>query len=72
MDESLTKITKEDNDLLEEVYSVFGKYTASGLRNKTHNEDPWKEASMNGHKLKLEIPRESIKDYFKKHYVEEV
>ena len=69
--DSLNKITETDKELLEDVYSVFGKYSASGLRNKTHSEAPWKDATDDGMHLKMEISREAIKDYFKKHYVEE-
>ena len=59
-------ISNEDEDLLKEVYKVFGKYSAWGLREMTHNETPWKETKRNG-----VISLESIKDYFKKNYVED-
>lgn len=70
MKNSLLKISNEDNDLLEDVYSVFGKYSASGLRNKTHKESPWLDATSGGKIFNLEIPRASIISYFKENYVQ--
>ena len=34
-------ISKEDEELLIDVYDVYGKYSASWLRNRTHHESPW-------------------------------
>lgn len=59
------KIDKEDEELLNTVYETFGCYSAWGLRNMTHNEDPWKNTAMNE-----VITQESISRYFKDHYVE--
>lgn len=69
---SLDRITPEDNNLLEDVYNVFGKYSASGLRNKTHAESPWIDATNHGHRFNGEISRESICSicrYFRENYV---
>ncbi len=66
---SLSKISGEDKELLEDVYSVFGKYSASGLRNKTHAESPWFDATCGGRKFNSEISRQSIVEYFKENYV---
>lgn len=68
--DSLSKISKEDNELLEDVYSVFGQYSALGLKNKTHAESPWFDASQGGRVLNSEITRQSIAKYFKENYVE--
>lgn len=57
-------IEKEDEEILKEVYDVFAKYSAWGLRNMTHNETPWKETKKNA-----EISTESIKKYFKENYI---
>lgn len=65
-EEYKNNIVKEDEDLLKEVYRVFGKYSAWGLREMTHNETPWKETKRND-----VISTDSIKNYFKEHYVEE-
>lgn len=70
MEESLAKISDDDKELLEDVYSVFGKYSASGLRNKTHMESPWLDATDGGRIFNAEIPRESIEKYFKENYVQ--
>ncbi len=65
-EEYKNNIAKEDEELLKEVYRVFGKYSAWGLREMTHNETPWKETKRND-----VISTDSIKKYFKEHYVEE-
>lgn len=70
MEESLNKISEEDKEFLEDVYKVFGKYSASGLRNKTHMEKPWRDATHEGTVFNAEIPRDAIKSYFKENYVE--
>ena len=66
---SLSKISEEDKELLEDVYAVFGKYSASGLRNKTHAESPWLNATQGGRRFNSEISRQSIMEYFKENYV---
>lgn len=58
-------IDEDDQNILIEVYDVFGKYSAWGLRNMTHQEDPWKNA-----KTSEIISKENIKHYFKEHYIE--
>lgn len=35
--------TPEELDLLEEVYSVYGQFSAWRLRNMTHEEPPWQD-----------------------------
>lgn len=58
-------IAKEDEDVLEQVYNIFGQYSASGLRNMTHRETPWKATRRND-----VIDLNLIKEYFKEHHVE--
>ena len=58
-------IDQETVDLLEEVYNVFGQYSALYLRNMTHSESPWKETMQNDI-----ISKNKIKEYFKEHYIE--
>jgi uncharacterized phage-associated protein len=55
------KIDRDTKDLLDEVYKVFGQFSAWKLRNMTHEEPPWKEAWET---TKI-ISRESMKVYFK-------
>lgn len=61
-----TSIDDDTINLLVDIYDVFGKYSAWGLRNMTHSETPWIETDRNS-----VISIESISDYFKKHYVKE-
>lgn len=63
-------IDPQDRDLLENVFQTFGQYSAWGLRNLTHSESPWLNATNNGRVLNKEISRNDMKNYFKKHYVE--
>lgn len=58
------EIDKDTESILIEVYNVFGKYSAWGLREMTHNETPWKSTEQSE-----EISQESIKEYFEENYV---
>lgn len=60
-----SKIDDDVETILEEVYDVFGQYSAWKLRNMIHNETPWKSTNQNSI-----IPNETIKDYFLKEYVD--
>lgn len=57
-------IDSDTSSLLEDVYKVFGKYSAWGLRQMTHEETPWQSTMINN-----VIDIELIKDYFKENYV---
>ena len=70
-EDKVRNMPKDIRDFLGEVYNVFGQYTAWALRNKTHNEEPWIEATNGGTVLKRPISRETMKRYFKNNYVEE-
>lgn len=59
-----SEFTAEENDLLSEVYTVFGQYSAWKLRNMTHSESPWLDTPQGE-----VITKEKIKDYFKKEYL---
>ncbi|NOT58990.1 MAG: SocA family protein [Acidobacteria bacterium] len=50
----------ETKELLDEVYSVYGQFSAWKLRNMTHEEPPWKNT-----KLSEVISHDSMRDYFK-------
>ena len=69
----IEKINNDKNtkELLEQVYQVFGAYTAWALRNKTHAETPWLNATGNGKYLNHEISRADMKSYFKENYIGE-
>lgn len=53
------RVPIEVADLLVEIYDVFGRYTASTLRNMTHGEPPWLEAPENGL-----ITHDALRTYF--------
>jgi uncharacterized phage-associated protein len=58
------EIYPEDvRDLLDEVYQVYGQYSASKLRNMTHGEPPWVEA----HQISPStiISHETMRKYFR-------
>lgn len=60
----------QDRAILEEVFQVFGQYSAWALRNKTHQEAPWLEATDGGAHLNNEINRETMERYFRENYVD--
>lgn len=51
---------EETRSLLDEVYSVYGQFSAWKLANMTHEEEPWREAV----KCNEEISLESLKTFF--------
>lgn len=57
-------IDKETTEILINTYNTFGKYSAWGLRNLTHNETPWKETEQNDI-----ITTDKIKKYFRENYI---
>ncbi|MBD2305686.1 SocA family protein [Chroococcidiopsis sp. FACHB-1243] len=52
---------EKTRSLLDEVYCVFGQFSAWKLRNMTHEEAPWKDVSVPGG----EITQSAMKEYFK-------
>lgn len=58
---------KEIKDFLNEVYDVFGQYSAWKLRNMTHDEDPYREAEANGGT----ISQDSMRRYFQRYLVKD-
>lgn len=49
------------DDLLNEVYQVYGQFSAWKLRNLTHEDQPWKDHQS----ASDEIPKAELKSYFK-------
>jgi uncharacterized phage-associated protein len=49
----------EVRELLDTVQRIYGQFTASKLRDLTHQEAPWRETARRG-----EITRQSLRDYF--------
>ena len=58
------KIDEHTVAILEEVYRVFGQYSAWALREITHAQTPWKSTVLNH-----EIPLSVITKYFKENIV---
>ncbi len=56
-----SSLEKEEFELIEEVFEVFGQYSAWKLRNMTHEESPWLNHEVNAEI----IPLTEITDYFK-------
>ncbi|MBO9483109.1 type II toxin-antitoxin system antitoxin SocA domain-containing protein [Salinisphaera sp. G21_0] len=54
-------LSADEQGLLDEVYDVYGQFSAWKLRNMTHDEPPWKDAAKNGEL----ISQQSMADYFK-------
>jgi uncharacterized phage-associated protein len=50
----------EQRELLDEVYSVYGQFSAAALRNMTHDEPPWKQTAQGE-----TISHDLMRDYFK-------
>lgn len=57
-----SKYNEETKELLDEVYSVYGQYSAWKLSELTHNEPPWKKYHSKTDKT---IPLKSLQEYFK-------
>ena len=53
---------KRVSELLNEIYKLYGQYSAWRLRQLTHREPPWREAYDRGGAV---ISHKSMKDYFK-------
>ena len=62
-------VSKEDQALLEQVFNVFGAYSAWALRDKSIAEVPWLEATDGGQRLNGEINQDTMQKYFAAHYV---
>lgn len=57
----LSKLNSDESEMVEEVFEVFGQFSAWKLRNMTHEEDPW----LNHECLADVIPLPEITEYFK-------
>ncbi len=55
------KYDEETRGLLDEVFDVYGQFSASALVEMTHNEPPWKTAKDN-----KEISIKLMQEYFSK------
>jgi len=55
-----SKYDQETQDLLDEVYAVYGQFAAWKLRNMTHQEPPWCQTPEG-----QEITHDALRAYFK-------
>lgn len=60
----LRKYSDDEIELLDEVYKVYGQFSAWKLRNMTHEEQPWKQAYIEG-AASQEITLEMMANFFK-------
>lgn len=56
-------LSSEEESLFNEVHRVYGKYSAIGLMEMTHNEMPWKSTPV---KVGSVISKDKMKVFFKK------
>lgn len=54
-------LNDDEMGLLQEVYDIYGQFSAWRLRDMTHAESPW----LNHEKMAEEIPFEEMKEFFK-------
>ena len=57
-----SSLNPETQKFLDEVWNVFGQFSAWKLRNMTHVEKPWNEVDAGG-----VIRRDSMREFFKKY-----
>jgi uncharacterized phage-associated protein len=55
----------KEREVLDEVYRIFGQFSAWKLRNMTHEEDPWKNTARDA-----VITHEAMRTFFKTRVVE--
>lgn len=56
-----------ERELIRSVWQVYGKYSASGLLEKTHAEGPWRDARRGldaSERGDVEITHEALRDFF--------
>ncbi|MDF5723944.1 MAG: DUF4065 domain-containing protein [Rhizonema sp. PD37] len=66
-DLDFSKYDERTRELLDEVYCVYGQFSAWKLRNMTHDEEPWKDA----HEGNMIITPQTMKQYFKTQLINE-
>lgn len=56
-------LTKDQQELLDEVYEVYGQFSGWKLREMTHQEAPWKDADARANSAT--ITHDSLKEFFR-------
>lgn len=59
-DVDFSKFSQKEKDVMDEVYDVYGQFSAWKLRNMTHEELPWKDTPIDG-----VISQDLMKSFFK-------
>lgn len=59
-----SRYTDEEKETLDEIYRVFGQFSAWRLREMTHGEPPWQEHFRDG-ATHIVISQEAMRRYFK-------
>jgi uncharacterized phage-associated protein len=59
--EGIATFSKEEEELLDEVFEVYNDYSAIGLMHKTHQEPTWRETPIGKGNI---IPKEKLSKYF--------
>lgn len=67
-EDEIKTLGKKEKELIEDVFQLMGQYSAWRLRDKTHQEDPWRDNYKEG-KKNIEISQNDMKKYFR-NYVE--
>ena len=63
-----SELSAEVSALLEDVWSLYGKFASHELVNITHNHLPWKKAYLSENKDN-EITIDSLKEYYASYYI---
>lgn len=50
-EDEIKKLGKNEKELIEDVFQLMGQYSAWRLRDKTHQEDPWRDNYKEGKKI---------------------
>ena len=56
-------LTPEETELLDEVYAVYGQFSAWKLRDLTHDEAPWKNSFREG--INAPISHQAMQEFFR-------
>ncbi|MBF0457317.1 MAG: SocA family protein [Nitrospirae bacterium] len=62
------RINRQDSEFLNEIYEVFGQFSASRLKELSHNDICWKNAYEKG--AKTIISHDDMTEYLKKYLVD--
>jgi uncharacterized phage-associated protein len=67
-------ISQENREFLDEIWDLYGKYSAKYLESLTHQELPWQEARKglaDGEISNTPISEKTMKEYYRKFLIDE-